>query len=287
MSVKRNKPFQTKGGIVYLVASPIGNIKDISTRFMEIVSEADIVACEDTRNTGLLLSRLNITPKKLVSCYSQIESNEAIKLVEEVKNKNLTLVYLSDAGTPGISDPGALLIKEAIDKDVAVSAIPGPSALIQALITSGFDTSDFSFYGFLPVKNNSQKEVLEKLKEREETLIFYEAPHRLFDTLKNMKEVFSGERRVCLSREITKLYEEHIRGTLDEITSLDPSTVKGEFVIVVEGNSNPSVEITDDKIIKEAQVLLKSGMRKNDVSKYLADKLKISKNRIYMLIKNI
>ena len=290
MAAERNKPFKNDGttrGLIYLAGCPIGNLKDVSQRFLEICNEADIIASEDTRVTGLLLSRLGIKPKRLVSCYSQIEKDEASKLVKEVYTHDLTLVYMSDAGMPGISDPGAILAKEAIDNGVSVSFLPGPCALIGALIMSGFDTSDFTFYGFLPAKPNAQKEMLETLKDKKETLIFYEAPHRIVETLTSMKEVLGEDRRVCLAREMTKIHEEYIRGTLKEVLELDKDTLRGEFAIVVEGNKEEKVSLSDDDIVTYAKELLDLGVKKNDVSRYLSEKLKVKKNYIYSLIKDI
>ena len=286
MATIRNKPYtSSERAIVYLAATPIGNIDDVSKRFLDVVKEADIIACEDTRNTALLLSRLGIKEKKLVSCYSQGEVSQASRLIDEVKNKNLVLVYVSDAGTPGISDPGSLLIKEAIERGVNVSSLPGPCAFIQALILSSFDTSDFSFYGFLPAKSKARKDMLETLKDREETLIFYEAPHRLQEMLLDLKEVFGGERRVSLSREITKIHEEHIYGTLDEVCN-DNTNIRGEFVIVVEGDKKKD-EVGEDIGLIKAKKLLDLGLSKKDVASYLSEDLKINKNFVYSLIKGM
>ena len=289
MALERNKPFKSTStrGIIYLAGCPIGNINDVSQRFLDLCNKADIIASEDTRVTGLLLSRLNIKPKKLVSCYSQIEQVEAKKLVSEVYEHDLTLVYMSDAGMPGISDPGAILVKEAVENNVSVSFLPGPCALIGALIMSGFDTSDFTFYGFLPAKNNSREEMLETLKDKKETLIFYEAPHRLEEMLTSLSKVFGEDRRVCLCREMTKIHEEYIRGTLKEVLGADKETLRGEFVIVVEGNKTEKASLSDEEIINYSKELLDLGVKKNDVSRYLSEKLNVKKNYIYSLIKDI
>lgn len=289
MSLQRNKPFKSEAkGILYLVATPIGNISDVSKRAIEILSQADIVACEDTRNTGLLFSRLGIKPKRLVSCFAQKEQEEAVKLISKVHDEGLCLAYVSDAGTPGISDPGALLVNEAVNKGVSVSAIPGPAAFVQALIMSGFDTADFSFYGFLPAKASAREEMLKGLKDRKETLIFYEAPHRLFKTLDSLIKVFGPNRRACLARELTKIFEEYIRGTLKEISEIDPESVKGEFVIVVEKNKE-AVETSDDNkdLIEKAKDMIELGNKKTDVARELAKSSSLSKNDIYKLIKDL
>lgn len=284
MAVKRNKPFKdnNNNGIVYLVATPIGNIEDISTRGINILKQADIILAEDTRNSGLLLKRLNITPKRLLSCYSQKEEQVASKILQEVKDNNLTLAFISDAGTPGISDPGSLLVLKAIELDIPVSTILGPAALIQGLIMSGFDTSDFSFYGFLPTKDSERKEFLEKLVDRKETLIFYESVHRIKKTLKTMAEVFKSRNGV-ICRELSKIHEEYIRGSLEELSLIDDENLLGEFVIVIQGNTS-SKQIDDQTIILKAKKLEKMGYSTKEISKILAEVLDISKNYIYKLI---
>lgn len=283
MAINRIKPFKDNNrGMVYLVATPIGNIKDISLRAKEVLEYSDIILAEDTRNTSLLLKRLGITCEKFVSCYSQNESEVAEIYLKDVQEHDLTLSYVSDAGTPGISDPGCILVSKAISMNIKVSAILGPSAFIQGLILSGFDTADFSFYGFLPVKENERKSFLENLVSRKETLLFYEAPHRLLKTLKTMKEVFVS-RRVVLCRELSKIYEEYIRGDISELALLDENSIKGEFVIVVEGNKSGNVNIDSELLIK-ANKLAKLGYKNSEISKILASLYPVSKNHIYSLI---
>lgn len=284
MAIKRNKPFKdnNQNGIVYLVATPIGNILDISTRGINILKQADIILAEDTRNTGILLKRLDITPKRLLSCYSQKEEQVAIKILQEVKENNLTLAFVSDAGTPGISDPGSLLVLKAIENDIPVSSILGPAALIQGLIMSGFDTSDFSFYGFLPTKDSEKKEFLEKLVDRKETLIFYESVHRIKKTLQVMASVFNS-RQAVICRELSKIYEEYIRGDLNELACLDDENLLGEFVIVIQGNTS-SQEYDDQCILLKAKKLEELGYSSKEISKILSEVLDISKNYIYKLL---
>jgi 16S rRNA (cytidine1402-2'-O)-methyltransferase len=285
--MNNDQPFQGgKRAIVYLVGVPIGNLKDISSRALEILSEADIIACEDTRMTGSLLSKLGIKPKKLVSCFAQKEKEEASRLLSQIKDTSEMLAYVSDAGMPGISDPGALLAEEAINEGISVSSIPGPTAFVPALIASGFDTADFSFYGFLPVKSSARAKLLNELKDRKETLIFYEAPHRLLETLEALKEVLGSERRISLARELTKAFEEYTRGTIAEVLSSD-LTLKGEFVIVVEGAKEEKKEMDSSEIIQTAQKMLKEGMRKSEIAKIISDELNVNKNSIYTLIKDI
>lgn len=287
MALNQDKPFQgPKRGIVYLIATPIGNVSDISIRAKEILSSADIIACEDTRMTSSLLGLLHIKANKLVSCYSQKEQEESLKLIKEVKEKNLVLAFVSDAGTPGISDPGAILVKNAIDNDVSVSSIPGPTAFTSALIMSGFDTADFSFYGFLPIKASARNSLLSELATRKETLIFYEAPHRLIKTLEYLKESFGDDRNICLARELTKAFEEYTRGTLKEVTETE-LTLKGEFVIVVEGYKEEKKELSEDEILIKAKKMIDQGLRKSEVAKIIASELNVNKNSIYSLIQKI
>jgi 16S rRNA (cytidine1402-2'-O)-methyltransferase len=285
--MNQNKPFQSaEKAIIYLVGTPIGNLSDVSKRALEILGEADIIACEDTRMTASLLGKLGIKPKKLISCFAQKEQEESIRLVQEVKEQHLMLAYVSDAGMPGISDPGALLAAEAIKQGVPVSSVPGPTAFVSALILSGFDTSDFSFYGFLPSKPSARNKMLEELESRHETLIFYEAPHRLLETLKALQKVFGGERNICLARELTKAFEEYTRGSLDEVLSSE-ITLKGEFVIVVQGKKEEKKEMSQEEIVSLAKEMLLEGKRKTEIAKEIASDLQVNKNSIYTLIKDI
>lgn len=283
------KPFsQDKHPLLYLVGSPLGNLGDFSFRQREIIEEADLIACEDTRVTSDLLAKLNLPKKNLVSCYSQKEAEEGKKIVAQMKEKNLTAAFLSDAGMPGISDPGALLAKLCEDEGIPVSTVPGPTAFVSALVVSGFDTSDFSFFGFLPVKSSARKRKLTELKEREETLIFYEAPHRLKDVLSDMEEVFGNKREVSVSREMTKIHEEYWQGTLEEIVAnLDDLTLKGEFVIVVKGAEKGEAVFSEETVVKEGRELLQQGYRKTEAAKILAKKYSLPKDNVYKLISTI
>ena len=230
--------FSYKGNskpILYLIPTPVGNIQDIGERSKEILASSDLIACEDTRNTQMLLSRLNINNKNLISCYSQTELQQAEKIISRMLTEKLIVSYCSDAGSPGISDPGGLLASLAIKNNIPVSAIPGPTAFVPALTASGFNSAQFTFIGFLPTKESNRIKTLEKYVQREETLIFYEAPHRLLDTLKSMEKIFGKDRRACLGREISKLYEHYIRGTLEEISTIEEDFIRGEFVIIIEG----------------------------------------------------
>ena len=231
----RNNPYQDETkGILTLVSTPIGNRDDITLRALNALKEADIIACEDTRNTSLLVSGYGIKNKKYVSLYAQTEARDAKALVEQIKKENLKVCYCSDAGMPGISDPGAILVQACHEENVPVTLLPGPTASLSALVLSGIDSADFSFYGFLPTKAGQIKTMLTSLKDRKETLIFYESPKRIIKTLSYMKDVFSGNREAALIRELTKIHEEVIHGTLDELTS-SPLEERGESVIIIKG----------------------------------------------------
>lgn len=216
------------------MATPLGNLEDITFRALKILAEADLVAAEDTRHTLKLLNHYQIK-KKLISYFQHNEPERAAQLIPQILN-GLNVALVSDAGMPGISDPGNILVREAVRQGITVIPIPGPSAVITALAASGLDTGTFRFEGFLPRKSKAQQAKLQEMKDYGGTLIFYESPHRLPETLRNITEVF-GERRAVLARELTKIHEEFIRGILPEILDKieGQQELKGEFTIVVEG----------------------------------------------------
>lgn len=279
----RNSPnLDDKGPLVALVTTPIGNTKDITLRALEYLKEADIIACEDTRNTGLLLSQYQIKPKKLVSLYAQTELKNAKSLLELVQKNNYKLAYCSDAGMPGISDPGALLVQAAYQMGIKVTVLPGASASLSALVISGIDSADFSFFGFLPTKPGTIKSFLKPLVERKETLIFYESPKRVIKTLNIMKEIFGEDREVSLVRELTKIHEEVIHGTFKELALL-PDTIKGECVIIVKGFEGKTKEYTEKDITKLLKEGLKAKKPLNSLSKEIAEATGLHKKDIYNL----
>ena len=271
-----------KRPLVALVTTPIGNFEDITYRAVSFLKEADVIACEDTRETLKLLKHYQIEPKKLISLYAQTESRDSKDLVREVKEKNLILAYCSDAGMPGISDPGALLVKEARAQDVPVTVLPGPSASLSALVISGIDTADFSFYGFLPTKEGAVKKTLLSLSNRKETIIFYESPKRIRKTLFLMKEVFGEERTVSISRELTKMYEQSITGSLGEICDYEFEE-RGEFVIIV-APSGIEEETDPEEINSFIKEKLSSGMKSKDVVSAVVDRYSVSKNDAYRMV---
>ena len=280
--MKRNKNFQNKTPLLYLIATPIGNLSEISERALNTLKEMDIVAAEDTRNTFMLLNQYGIK-KELFSLreHNEVEaSNHLINLLKQGKK----VAYVSDAGYPGISDPGYLLVKTALANEINVSTISGSSAFINALVASGLPTDHFYFYGFLPKKENEARRALENLKNREETLIFYESPHHIKETLKLMNEVF-GNRDAVLARELTKINEEYIRGTLDELAAIDESTIKGEMVLIISGSSKE--EISDEEIAKRLQFIIDKGVNKKAAIEIVVDELDVRKNRVYKIAESL
>ena len=267
-------------GKLYIVATPIGNLEDITLRALKVLKEVDIIAAEDTRNTLKLLNHYEIS-KPLISYHRHNEEIKADSLIEKLKmGENIAIV--SDAGTPGISDPGEVVIKEAIKNNIEVIPIPGACAAINALICSGLDTKEFVFYGFLPLNKKLRKEKLSEIQNETMTSIIYEAPHKLKNTLEDLKE-FLGERKVVLAREITKIHEEFLRGNIDEILNKSDS-LKGEMIILVEGaeekeKENPlnDLSIEDHYLYYENQ-----GLSKKDIIKRISKDRNVNKNEIYM-----
>jgi 16S rRNA (cytidine1402-2'-O)-methyltransferase len=279
--MKRNKSFNNSLPTLYLIATPIGNLGEFSPRAIEVINECDFVAAEDTRNTLDLLRKFNIK-KPCVSLREHNEIEASQKIISEVKNGK-KVAYMSDAGYPGISDPGYLLTKLCIENDVAVSVVSGSSAFINALVSSGLDTSHFYFHGFLSPKENEAREELKSIKNKQETLCFYESPHRIKQTLSLLFEVL-GDRKVSLQRELTKLNEEKIYGTLSELKEIDESTLKGEMVIIVDGNKNTG-SIEDEEIINEVNYFISKGLSKKDAIEVVSDLFGVRKNHIKDLIK--
>jgi len=222
-------------GKLYVVPTPVGNLKDMTFRAIDVLKEADLILAEDTRTSGKLLKHYEIeTPKR---SYHKFNEHKIVdQLVEEMENGKV-MALISDAGTPGISDPGYLIVHKAIEKKIPVETLPGPTAFVPALVNSGFPTESFVFLGFIPVKKG-RKTFLENLKDEKRTMIFYESPHKLLKTLKDFILFFGQDRQVSVSREISKLFEETKRGTLGELlTYFEQKKPKGEFVIVLKGQS--------------------------------------------------
>ncbi len=269
-------------GTLYIVATPIGNLEDITFRAIKILKEADIIAAEDTRHTLQLLNHFEIS-KPLISYYKQIEEEKSDTLLDKIEaGKNIALV--SDAGTPGISDPGAVIIKKAIERNINIVPVPGACAAINALICSGMSTDEFCFLGFLPVNTTEKRKKLEENEYETKTLIFYEAPHKLIKTLETMLEVL-GDRNIVLCKELTKIHENFERGKISDILK-EIEEPKGEYVIIVQGadRSRQEKEAEERKNLTLEEHYLyyeKQGLEKKEIIKQIAKERGVSKNVIY------
>ncbi len=221
---------------LYIVPTPIGNLEDITLRSINVLIDSDLVLCEDTRRSKILMSHYKINTQ-LKSFHKFNEHKEVDSIVEQIKEgKKISLI--SDAGTPGISDPGFLIVRTCIESEIEIECLPGATAFVPALINSGIPSDKFVFEGFLPVKKG-RKTRLEMLSNEKRTMIFYESPHKILKTLNDFKVNFGSKRKISISRELTKVYEENIRGTVEEVISFfGDKKIKGEIVIVVEGNKN-------------------------------------------------
>lgn len=275
----RTLNYESNRPLLYLVATPIGNLQEVSPRTIEVLSGVDLIACEDTRVTGKLLSLLGIK-KDLISLREHNEVSVSHDLIEKIKN-GTKVAYVSDAGYPCISDPGSKLVKICLENEINVAPISGPNAALNALVGSGLCEDHFYFHGFLNAKESVRLEELRELVYRKETLIFYEAPHRIKKTLDALYEIF-GDRKACIARELTKKHEEFIRLGLKNMTELDSETLKGEMVIVVEGCTGevkPVISNTD--IVNMVKSMVDSGMSTKDAIKKVSEMTKINKNTIY------
>lgn len=275
--MKQNSYNSNIKGKLYLIPTPIGNLDDITLRALNTLKEVDIVFAEDTRETFNLLKYYNIN-KKIESChkYSEMKNKEKIlKILKEGK----TIGFVSDRGTPLISDPGNFVVNEVIKENIPVIALPGATALIPALNMSGLDNERFLFYGFLNNKKNMAKKELNKLKDVEYTMIFYESPRRLKTTLELMLEAF-GNRKISIVREISKLHEEIIRDSIENVTKIIDD-IKGEIVIVVEKKKNNKLETISTNYIELVKEMQEEGYSKKDAIKEVSLKYNISKNKLY------
>jgi 16S rRNA (cytidine1402-2'-O)-methyltransferase len=267
-------------GALYIVPTPIGNLEDITMRALRVLKEVDWIAAEDTRRTQQLLNHYGI--KTTLTSYHEFnERLKALTLVERVKN-GASIALVSDAGTPAISDPGFRLVVAAIDAGIPVVALPGPSALVTALCASGLPTDRFYFEGFLPAKKAERTARLQALRAIEETLIFYEAPHRLRESLAAMTEIL-GDRRVAVAREVSKIHEEFLRGTLSEISrQLAGREVKGEVTVVVHGSSGETA-ISEERLKSEIRSLTDERLGVKEIAALLGERYGLSKREVYRL----
>ena len=270
-------------GTIYLVATPIGNLEDITYRAIKILKEVDIIAAEDTRHTLQLLNHFEIS-KQLISYHRHNEEAKTQNLISMVlEGKNIAIV--TDAGTPGISDPGEEIVKQAIKEQIEIIPIPGACALINSLIVSGISTKEFSFFGFLPLNKTNRKQTLEKIRKEQKTVILYEAPHKLQNTLQDILEKI-GDVNVCLVRELTKIHEEKIYGKISELIELCKEP-KGEFVIILDLNEIKNEEEHKEMTLEEQyEYYEKQGLNKKDIIKQIAKDRKVNKNEIYQKFLN-
>ena len=271
-------------GELYLVATPIGNLEDITLRAINTLKKVDIIACEDTRHTLKLLNHLEIK-KPLISYHRHNEEVKTDELINKLKQgENIALV--SDAGTPVISDPGQQVVKEALKEGIKVIPIPGACALINALIASGQEAKEFEFLGFLPLDKKLRKQKLEEISEENKTIIFYEAPHKLRKTLQDLKE-YIGKRQVVLAHELTKIHESFYKGTVLELLEVVENP-KGEFVVIIEGNKKEQIEeitqVLNNMTVEEHYSHYeKQGFDKKEIIKKVAKDRGVNKNEIYKL----
>ena len=278
--MNRELNFQGSSPLLYLIATPIGNLQEVSPRTLEVLKEMDFVAAEDTRNSGKLLSLLGIK-KPMISCHEHNEEEAASKIVALLL-EGKKVCYMSDAGYPTVSDPGVRLVRRCLDENIKISVVSGPNAAINALACSGLDSTHFYFQGFLPPKESERNALLNDLAKREETIIFYEAPHRIGLTLAAMAATL-GNRRAVIARELTKAHEEFIRGTLPELAALDPETLMGEMVIVVEGKIKEDKEISEEQIALALRDELEWGRTPKEAIASVVKNCGIPKNKVYAI----
>lgn len=275
--MNRQKSFDTQQATLYLVATPIGNLDEMTVRAVNTLKSVDCIAAEDTRNTMKLLNHFEIKAK-LISHHEHNWKNSIPGILEMMENgQNIALV--SDAGYPAISDPGTELVQAVIEAGYAVVPISGPNACLNALVVSGINPQPFTFYGFLDHLDKNKKKELESLKKHPYTLVFYESPYRVQKTLKLMLEIL-GDRHIALCREITKRHEEIIRGTISEILEIEEE-LKGEMVLVVEGCTNLEEETEEINVVEEVKKLIDSGMHSKEAIKQIAKQYNLKKNDVY------
>lgn len=269
-------------GELYIVATPIGNLEDITYRAIRILNEVDIIAAEDTRHTLKLLNHYDIR-KTLISYHRHNEEIKTEELINQLlEGKNIALV--SDAGTPIISDPGGEIVKEALKNNIRVTPIPGACALITAVVASGIDATEFTFLGFLPLNKKNRKEKLQQIEKQETTTILYEAPHKLLQTLQELREVLSN-RKIVLARELTKIHEQYIQGTVEELLN-EIKQPKGEYVIIIEKNEKTKKEkqletLNELTIQEHYKYYEEKGFEKKQIIKQIAKDRNVNKNEIY------
>ena len=267
-------------GNLYIIATPIGNLEDITLRALRILKEVDLIAAEDTRQTLKLLNYYEIN-KPLISYHRHNEEIKSEILIEKLK-KGENIALVSDAGTPGICDPGEEVIKKAICENIKIIPIPGACAMINALICSGISTKEFEFLGFLPLNKKLRKEKLEEIENSNKTIILYEAPHKMKSTLEDLQKILKN-RKIVLARELTKIHEEFIRKSVEDILK-DIDNLKGEMILIIEGNTNNQKEnkLNLLSLDEHYNYYEKMGLNKKEIIKQIAKDKNLNKNEIYM-----
>ena len=272
-------------GKLYLVPTPIGNLKDITLRALEVLKFVDIVAAEDTRQTLKLLNHFEIK-KSLISYHKHNEQEKSEDIIELLKEGH-NIAIVTDAGTPGISDPGAVIVKKCINENIDFEVLPGATAITTALVYSGLDTTKFLFRGFIPRENKERKILLNEIKDVKESIILYESPYRVVSTLETLLE-YLGNRNVAICRELTKLHEEIKRGKIDELIDYFKNTApKGEFVLVIEGKQQEHIDKENKEKWENLSIkdhilsVMESGISKKEAIKYVAKERGLSKNEVY------
>lgn len=278
----RQKSFENEGAKLYLVPTPIGNLNEMTPRALEILNSVDVIACEDTRTSGQLLKHFSIH-KRLIA-YQNFNEESASKGILNLLEQGNSVALISDAGYPLISDPGQKVVTLVSHAGFPVVPVSGCSAVLNALVASGLVVQPFLFAGFLPSSGNECRKRLTYFKEYPETLIFYEAPHRISKTLQNILDVF-GDREMCIAREITKLHEEFLRGTVSELLEVSDE-LKGEMVLVIAGNTE-SEEVSEEDAVTVLKNKIASGMSRRDAVKEAAKETGLGKNQMYDLLNSL
>jgi 16S rRNA (cytidine1402-2'-O)-methyltransferase len=276
----------TGTGKLILVATPIGNLGDLSPRAVEALAGADVIACEDTRHSRKLLHHAGITSRRLLAVHAHNEQEQAARLVQEMAN-GAVVAFVTDAGTPGISDPGERLVAAVVEANIDVEVVPGPAAVIAALVVSGLPTARFCFEGFLPRKGKDRTQRLGEIAGERRTTVVYEAPHRLTSTVDDLAQACGGDRRIAIARELTKKFEEVWRGTLNEAAARVKETdAKGEYVLVIEGAPLPPPP-TEEDIEAALRARQTTGLSTRDVVTQVAIDLGVGRRMVYEVAKRL
>ncbi|MCR5490540.1 MAG: 16S rRNA (cytidine(1402)-2'-O)-methyltransferase [Bacilli bacterium] len=276
--MERELNFEGTSPLLYLIATPIGNLEEMTPRALSVLRETDYIAAEDTRNSGKLMAFFKID-KPFISCHEHNEEEASARIIDLLKSGK-KVCYMSDAGYPTLSDPGQRLVANCLENGIKISVTSGPSAAIDALACSGLDSAHFYFEGFLPAKEGERVSELNELAKRKETLIFYESPHRIMKTLISMAATL-GDRKAVIARELTKAHEEFIRGTIVELSLLPEESLRGEMVIIVEGNKVAERGLTDNEIALALRDELEFGRKGKEAIASVSKNMNVPKNRVY------